>query len=120
MTEAGCTYRALFLDALADADARPNTVLEFGSVEAIKQCVLAGMGITMFPAFAVQSEITERRLAALPWPGTGPTMVTQMVWNQERWESPALRAFLALTREVLAPPGRELSIEHEATMGPRR
>ncbi len=66
VTEPGCTSRASFLDALADAGVRPNAALEFGSVEAIKQCVLAGMGITMPPVFAVQSEIAERRLPPLP------------------------------------------------------
>ncbi len=50
LTEAGCVYRELFQATLRESSVS-GQILEFGSVEAIKQCVMAGMGIEL-PAAA--------------------------------------------------------------------
>jgi len=103
LTEAGCPYRALFEGALAEVGVHPVTSLEFGSVEAIKQCVIAGLGLAILPAMAVAAEVAQGRLAALPWAGPDFTLITQVVWHHDKWLSPALRAFLDVTWEELAP-----------------
>lgn len=101
LTEAGCSYRRRFLKALMAAGVRPTTPMEFGSVEAIKQCVRVGMGITVLPAVVVASEVADGRLAELMWDGADLDVVTQMVWHREKWQSPALRAFLQTAREEI-------------------
>lgn len=103
LTETGCSYRLLFLRHLAEAGIRPAQLLEFGSVEAIKQCVLAGMGITVLPAFVVAAELADGRLAEVAWPGPDLTMTMQMAWHGGRWLSPALDSVLRLARAMLAP-----------------
>src|SRR5262245_6607481 len=107
LTEAGCAYRDLFERALAAAGVAPRDTMEFGSVEAIKQCVIAGMGLAVLPAVAVARELTLGQLVALRWAESPLEVVTQMVWHAERWQSPALRAFLELARETLATMGAE-------------
>lgn len=102
LTEAGCGYRAMFDRTLAEARVQTATRMEFGSIEAIKQCVMAGMGITILPAVTVAAEVAQGRLAALPWTGPEYTIATQLAWHKDKWLSPALRAFLDLTREILA------------------
>jgi DNA-binding transcriptional LysR family regulator len=102
LTEAGCAYRKLFQQMLIAASAWPNNVLEFGSIEAIKQCVMAGMGITFLPAIAVKSELAQGRLVALRWSEGDYRLITQMVWHRDKWLSPALRAFRDLSRAMLA------------------
>lgn len=104
LTEVGCTYREMFTRSLAAAGVYPTTTLEFSSIEAIKQCVMAGMGITVLPAVAVAAETEQGRLVALRWAAPNFQMVTQMVWHKDKWLSPALQALLNLSREVLAPP----------------
>ncbi|HYN90021.1 MAG TPA: substrate-binding domain-containing protein, partial [Ardenticatenaceae bacterium] len=110
LTEQGCNYRSLFERALNAAGVYPSTTLEFGSVEAIKQCVMAGMGITVLPAVAVAAEVAQGRLVALPWADRPLDMVTQMLWHKDKWLSPALGAFLDLTREMLQPLGESLQL----------
>jgi DNA-binding transcriptional LysR family regulator len=107
LTEGGCGYRATFDRALAQVGVRPASMLEFSSVEAIKQCVMAGMGIAVLPLVAVRAEIERGELAALRWSERDFTITTQLLWNASRWQSPALAAFLATTRELLvgAPSG---------------
>ncbi|MBX3001794.1 MAG: LysR family transcriptional regulator [Caldilineaceae bacterium] len=102
LTEATCSYRRLFEDALAQADVRPVTELEFNSVEAIKQCVIAGMGIAVLPEVAVTREIAAGEIAALNWWGPSLSVAMQLVWHKDKWISPAMHAFARMTREMLA------------------
>lgn len=99
--EAGCSYRELFERTLAEENVYPVTTLEFGSIEAIKQCIMAGMGITILPEVTVAAELAQGRLVALPWTGPDYELVTQLAWHKDKWLSPALRAFLELTRATL-------------------
>jgi DNA-binding transcriptional LysR family regulator len=45
LTETGCGYRMMLEMQLASEQVRPESITEFSSIEAIKQCVAAGMGI---------------------------------------------------------------------------
>ena len=102
LTGAGCSYRAMFLDALARGGVHPGTLLEFSGVEAIKQCAIAGMGVAVLPAVVVTKEVEEGSLAALRWSGREDfEVVTQMVRHEERWLSPAAEAFCDVARETL-------------------
>ena len=98
-----CTYRALFQEAMTAAGVRDYDYLEFATVEAIKQCVIADMGVSVLAAVAVEEEIAAGRMVALPWSVPDFRLWTQMVWRTDRWVSPALQAFLALAHELLGP-----------------
>jgi len=102
--ESGCAYRGQFERQLGSMGVVPPETMEFQSIEAIKQCVAAGMGVSVLPSVAVGAELKAGTLTALRW--SEPFKVlTQMSWHKGRWKSPALRAFLDATREVfsLAP-----------------
>jgi DNA-binding transcriptional LysR family regulator len=101
LTEAGCCYRSLFERILSRASVYPATTFEFGRIEAVKQCVMTGLGLTVLPAVTVTAELSQGRLLKLPWSGPDLTVVTHMVWHKDNWLSPALDAFLSLTREML-------------------
>ncbi len=100
VTEPGCSYRTMFEQALTAAGLRHPKV-EFASVEAIKQCVIAGLGVTLLPEMAVKDELSRGLLSAVPWVGPEFPVVTQMCWHKDKWMSPALRAFIEVTKEVL-------------------
>ncbi len=99
--ESGCAYRGQFERHLSAVGVVPPETMEFQSIEALKQCVAAGMGVAVLPSVAVETELRNVTLAALAW--EEPFEVrTQMVWHEERWKSPALRAFLETAREVFS------------------
>jgi DNA-binding transcriptional LysR family regulator len=100
-TVPGCSYRVLFERALAQDHAQPAMILEFHSIEVIKQCVMSGMGVAVLPAIDVAREAQAGRIAVLSWAGPELQVVTQMVRHKDKWLSPALQAFLAMTRDVL-------------------
>lgn len=101
LTEVGCGYRGMFERTLVAAGVRPTGVLEFNSVEAIKQCLMAGLGIAVLPAVVAQTEVTQGRLVALRWSEPDFQVSTQMVWHKDKWMSPALLSFLDCARSAL-------------------
>jgi DNA-binding transcriptional LysR family regulator len=112
LTEIGCGYRGILERQLATAGVRATSTLEFDSVEAIKQCVMAGMGITVLPAVTAQRELVEGRLVALPWTEPGFEVLTEMVLHKDKWISPALRAFLDVARETLQRNRQDAPVVH--------
>lgn len=103
LTESTCTYRRLFERSL-NAAGIPTQPMEFHSVEAIKQCVMAGVGLSLLPLVAIKSEIEREQLVPLNWSGRDFQVVTHAVWHEDKWLSPALKAFLEITRECIGTP----------------
>jgi DNA-binding transcriptional LysR family regulator len=101
LVEVGCSYRTAFDHQLATAGITPQTTLELSSIEAIKQCAMLRMGVAVLPTVSVVAEMAQERLVALPWLEKDFQMVTQIIWHKEKWISPAMQAFLAVTREVI-------------------
>jgi DNA-binding transcriptional LysR family regulator len=101
LTEAGCSYRMQFQHQLSTAGVQPTTMLEFDSLEAIKQCAQVGVGIAVLPAIALTTEIAQGKLVPLPWGGDPICLTTQMIRHKKKGVSPALQAFMQVTRKVL-------------------
>jgi DNA-binding transcriptional LysR family regulator len=99
--ESGCEYRGQFERHLADAGISVDHALEFASIETVKQCVIAGMGVTVLPSVAVEADVLAGRLARLAWRESFE-VYTQVVWNQRRSLSPAQAAFMQTARHVLS------------------
>lgn len=97
--ESGCAYRGQFERQLGAVGMVPPEKMEFQSIEAVKQCVAAGMGVSVLLTVAVKAELDGGTLAELRWREPFDVF-TQMVWHAGRWQSPALKAFLETAREV--------------------
>jgi DNA-binding transcriptional LysR family regulator len=100
----GCPYRTWFKRTLNAAGVFPSLNLTMNSVEAFKQCVMVGMGITILPVVTVSTELAGGKLAALNWTEEF-VAVTQMLWDKDKWLSPALSTFLEMARVTF--PDRE-------------
>ena len=102
-TEQGCSYRQLFEQSLLAAGVYPGAKIEFAGIEGIKQCVMAGLGIAVLPEMTVSQEIARGQLVPLAWQGPDFQVITQVAWHKDKWISPALKAFLEITRKTLKP-----------------
>lgn len=98
LTEMGYSYRASLENILANCDVKPNITLEIGSVQAIKQITMSGLGITLLPKVAVEDEISSGKLISLNWAGPDFQIISQVLYHKDKWISPALREFLKLSR----------------------
>lgn len=98
-TEPGCTYRALFEHTLSSCGVFPSQGLEFWSIEAIKNCVNSGLGLSFLPLITVESEILQGRLTALDWDDRPQRLQTQMACLKKKVVTPAMREFMCLVRQ---------------------
>ncbi|ARU63894.1 LysR family transcriptional regulator [Tumebacillus avium] len=98
LTEEGCTYRAMLLQGLKEAGVPYRLTCEFGSLEAIKHCVIQGLGIALHPRMAVQAEIDCGKLIARPLAGHPPFYV-QVIRHKKKWLSQPLQDMLGMLVE---------------------
>jgi DNA-binding transcriptional LysR family regulator len=99
LTEAGCSYRLKFDQILAAAKVRPASATEFTSVEAIKQCLISGMGLGVLPGIVVTRELNAGQLVALKWEGPELDIAIHVLWHKDKWMSPNIAAFLKTLQE---------------------
>jgi DNA-binding transcriptional LysR family regulator len=112
LTELGCSYRNRFERSLIQAGAYPTSRMEFQSIEAIKKCVEARLGIAALPRVAIAAEVAAGRLVELAWKDRDLGVATQLAWSEGRWMSPALDAFVSMARAVIG--------ERRSSAAPRR
>jgi DNA-binding transcriptional LysR family regulator len=104
LTSRTCGYRAVFESALDGVPVQLSTVLELTSIEAVKQCALAGMGVAVLPRTAIAHELAQRRLAPVRWKGPPLVAYTQMLRHRERWMTPALEGLWKLAQKYFGVP----------------
>ncbi|MBD7912122.1 MULTISPECIES: LysR family transcriptional regulator [Clostridium] len=102
LTETGCSYRASFENILNEYNVKQNLVLETGSVQAIKQFTMSGLGITLLPEVAVVDEVKSGKLIPLNWCGPNFGVISQVIYHKDKWISPALKEFLKLSKKLMA------------------
>ena len=95
-----CGYRMVFEQSLIGHKVSLSRVIEVNSLEAIKQFVVQGLGVTVIPDIAVRDEIACGRLAALNWEEEMETGVL-MIWIKDKWLSPILLEFMDTVRRIL-------------------
>jgi len=101
LPKAGCGY-GLLLRQLVNTDiAKPSSIIEFTSIEAIKKCVLNGNGIAVLPEKSVHKEIQNGQVVELNWIRDLETSVV-MVWHKERRLSEVLKKFMELVRNLVS------------------
>ncbi|CAM4286085.1 LysR family transcriptional regulator [Paenibacillus tarimensis] len=97
LTERTCTYRAAMEHAIADHKVKVNIVSELGSIEAIKQCVRAGLGAALLPYVTVEAEVKRGELhISKPDPQWLPPFYTQLVISRKKKPALPLRRLLEL------------------------
>lgn len=98
LLEEGCCYSdelAARLQAVDPATLPPR----FGSVEAVKRCVEAGLGLALLPAATVAAELDDGRLVELPFADATPPRLW-LAGPRSRWRSPAVQAVHTVLGEL--------------------
>ncbi len=98
-----CSYKMSFEQILTREKVKSATIMEMNSIEAIKQCVKKGIGITMIPEIAVKDEISRKSLVVLPWVEESLEAAILMIWHKDKWISPTLKVFMDTARELIKP-----------------
>jgi len=96
-----CSYKMQFEEMLTAENISPSVVMEFNSIEAIKQCVIKGLGITVIPEIAVKEELAQEKLKKIPWLDEPLETGVLMIRHKDKWISPALQAFMDISRKTM-------------------
>ncbi|RTQ91336.1 LysR family transcriptional regulator [Lysinibacillus telephonicus] len=98
LTEQGCSYRNQLENMLTTQNHYPKQVIEFVSIEAIKQCTIAGLGISYLPKMVVQQEVEKGTLTALTAGFQMEPIITQLAWHKDKKMMPHFKFFTELIR----------------------
>ncbi|MFC7309261.1 LysR family transcriptional regulator [Streptomyces monticola] len=102
LIESGCAQRDVMDDELKRAGIHPPT-MEFVSIEALKRCAAAGLGVAMLPSTSVADEVRRGELTVLPWT-CEPTLGVHLVLHKDRRPTLVLDELAALARAQWAGP----------------
>ncbi|MFF5976865.1 LysR family transcriptional regulator [Streptomyces sp. NPDC012769] len=96
-TEPGCPYRDLF-----EAELKPYgpVFTEYGTIEASKRGVAAGLGIALLPRIAVREELASGALVALDWEPSF-RLFTQIAWRRGKRLPGHVRLFVEQARRLV-------------------
>ncbi len=96
MREQGSATRLVTERTLRQAGVKFRTAMELDHIEAIKQAVMAGLGVAFVSMYAVRGEIATRRLCALRLKGLRVRRHFHVIHNEARTLTASGRAFMAL------------------------
>ena len=92
-------YKQALWGTLAGRDILLKNNLVMGSISAITQCVLNGLGIAVLPEFAVERQLRAGELCAIPVPLSPGHITAICSHHKNKWLTPAMRLFMQLARE---------------------
>lgn len=95
--EKECSYRRIFEEYLREQRIAPSSTMELWSIEAIKRCIMSGLGISYLPLMTVKEEIQEGTLKVIPCVGDLQQIYSQIAYHKNKWISPALSMFIDIT-----------------------
>lgn len=93
MRERGSASRALTEQAL-NALPSGHVLMEMGQIEAIKQAVIAGLGIACLPQAATTDAVASGKLSILPTPFLNLTRTLSVLIHKNRYRGTILDAFM--------------------------
>jgi LysR family transcriptional regulator, cell division regulator len=99
---AGCSYRERLEDILARRGIVGVRLLEFGTLEAIRSCVAAGLGITLLPRSVVAEAERAGSVAIHELPAADADVDTVFIRRRDGFVSSALAAFVQHARPAPA------------------
>ena len=93
-----------------------NKTLALPSIEAIKRCASAGMGVAVLPRIAVEKELAQQQLVSLSWPKDTIRVYSQMIRHSEKWQSSAHVAFWQLAKHMMTTDDVSHKVPLSATL----
>lgn len=98
LRESGSATRSIVEETVRGALGTLDVALELGQSEAIKQAVIAGLGVACLPAVAIADAVAAGRLVALRVPFLDLRRTLSLVLHRGRYRGANLQAFLRHAR----------------------
>lgn len=92
--ERGSSTRFLFDEFISRHNLTIHKKMELSSNEALKQSVIAGLGIAIMPLVGMKNELQNGDLSIIPYPDLPLENTWNLIWLKSKKLSPAANAFL--------------------------
>ena len=94
LPQQGAYYRKIVETRFSEKGITLNSPLEIHSVEAIKRCVMAEIGLAILPQYAIEAEVKMGQLIPLMLDDRDFTVTVQLIWHSSKTLEPSLQAFI--------------------------
>lgn len=110
INEPQCMFRLIFENTMRQRNVSLYGTIELLSIESIKNCVAAGLGVSYLPRFCVEEELRQGMLRELPFSAPAQSLRAVCAWHAGKALSPALRLFATLAAACVrhAPLAKKL------------
>ena len=97
--EEGSGTRFTMQQFFAEEDIQPSIKLELSTNEAIKQAVIADIGMSIVSLLSIKNELSQNELKIVPVKGLPLESHWKLIWLQKKSLSPVAEAFLDYVRK---------------------
>jgi len=99
--ELGSATRQAMEEFMLEENIEPQRIIELTTNEAIKQSVIAGLGISLMPIIGIKTELEQGLVEIIPHKNLPITTEWNLVWRSNKQLSPVAQAFLEYIEEHL-------------------
>lgn len=96
VSEESCIYRSLFENLLKEHGIIFRIGFELSNLEAIKRCVMNGLGIALLPKIVAEEEIERGSLAELSFIHPEIHFDLQLLMHPKKWKSQPLQFLIQM------------------------
>lgn len=118
INEPQCVFRQLFEATLRKREITLNSTIELLSIESIKHCVAANLGVSYLPRYTVEHELNSGILQALPFTDTPASITALCAHHIGKCVTPAMQVFLECVQEATDKTASSLSVSKVPESGP--
>ncbi|GKU76463.1 LysR family transcriptional regulator [Paenibacillus sp. L3-i20] len=93
-SEKNCSLRRFFENYMNERGLDVSNQMEFTSMEAMKQCVVSGLGISLMPSISVESLLQDNKMKVIETMEAPLTFCAQVSYHKGKWLSAAHKQFL--------------------------
>ena len=97
--ETGSATRISMENFLLANKINPNTKIQLTSNEAVKQAVIAGLGLSIMPLIGIKNELENGELKIVPVPKLPITTNWRLIWLKSKKMSPVAYAYLEFVKQ---------------------
>lgn len=95
-SQKNCSLRRFFEGYLDEMGIETSDYLEFTSMEAMKQCVASGLGISLMPIISVESLLRDNKMKIIASSCQNLMFYAQISYHKNKWLSKAHRKFIEM------------------------
>lgn len=94
LREKGSGTRTQMEKFFSERDIAIESKMELATNEAVKQAVMAGLGVSVLSNFSMTQELKDKRLSIIPYPGLPLKADWRLIWLKQKKHPPAAKAFI--------------------------